>query len=82
METALRLVGALGWFWILSDYEAEAGSWAVEVWGIVGDGPPPGTHDAYAICGFTAGLVTEMSRDGGPRAGEPCPRRSRATARS
>ena len=34
-------------------------------------GPPPGTEDAYAICGFTAALVTEMSRDGGPKPETP-----------
>ncbi len=54
------------WFWILRDYEAEAGAWAVEVWEITDGRPPDGTEDAYAICGFTAALVTEMSRDGGP----------------
>jgi predicted ATPase/DNA-binding SARP family transcriptional activator len=64
--TALRLVGALAWFWILRDYEAEAGQWAVEVWRIAGDRPPPGAEDAYLICGFTAAMVTEMTRDGGP----------------
>jgi predicted ATPase/DNA-binding SARP family transcriptional activator len=64
--TALRLVGGLAWFWILRDYEAEAGQWAVEVWRIAEDGPPPGAEDVYAICGLTAAAVTEMARDGGP----------------
>jgi predicted ATPase/DNA-binding SARP family transcriptional activator len=66
VETAVRLIGALAWFWILCDYEAEAGQWAVEVWRLVGDRPPPGTEDAYLICGFTATLVQEMSRNDGP----------------
>ncbi|MFB9831874.1 ATP-binding protein, partial [Actinoallomurus acaciae] len=64
--TAVRLIGALAWFWILCDYEAEAGQWAVEVWELVDDRPPPGAEDAYVICGFTASLVQEMSREGGP----------------
>jgi predicted ATPase/DNA-binding SARP family transcriptional activator len=64
--TALRLVGGLAWFWVLRDYEAEAGQWAVEVWRIADEGPPPGAEDAYAICGWTAAAVTEMTRDGGP----------------
>jgi predicted ATPase/DNA-binding SARP family transcriptional activator len=66
-ETGVRLVGALAWFWILRDYEAEAGQWAVAVWNIV-DEPPPNALDAYVTCGFTAALVTEMTRDSGPEA--------------
>ncbi|WP_329248934.1 winged helix-turn-helix domain-containing protein [Actinoallomurus sp. NBC_01490] len=66
VETAVRLIGALAWFWILCDYEAEAGQWAVEVWSLVDGDPPPGAEDAYTICGFTAALVQEMSREGGP----------------
>ncbi|WP_185792233.1 BTAD domain-containing putative transcriptional regulator [Actinoallomurus bryophytorum] len=69
-ETGLRLVGGLAWFWILRDYEAEAGQWAVAVWEIADDAPPPGAEDAYVICGFTAALVNEMTREGGPRPDE------------
>ncbi|GLY87952.1 SARP family transcriptional regulator [Actinoallomurus iriomotensis] len=66
VQTAVRLIGALAWFWILCDYEAEAGQWAVEVWSLVDDRPPPGAEDAYVICGLMAAMVQEMSRDGGP----------------
>ena len=66
VPTALRLTSALAWFWILCDYEAEAGQWAVEAWGIADGGPPPGAEDAYKICGFFAVLVSQMSGDGGP----------------
>jgi predicted ATPase/DNA-binding SARP family transcriptional activator len=69
-ETGLRLVGGLAWFWILRDYEAEAGQWAVAVWKIADDTPPPGAENAYVICGFTAAMVTEMTREGGPRPDE------------
>jgi predicted ATPase/DNA-binding SARP family transcriptional activator len=65
VTTAVRLVGALAWFWILRDYEAEAGQWAVEV-SRIADGPPPGHEDAYVICGFMAAMVTEMAGEDGP----------------
>jgi predicted ATPase/DNA-binding SARP family transcriptional activator len=48
--SALRFVGALAWFWLSRDYDAEAAEWAVAVAGIAGDTPPPGLHDAWAIC--------------------------------
>jgi predicted ATPase len=44
-EMGLRLVGGLAWFWILRDYEAEAGQWAVAVWKIADDTPPPGRRE-------------------------------------
>jgi predicted ATPase/DNA-binding SARP family transcriptional activator len=66
LATAVRLIGALAWFWILRDYEAEAGHWAVEVWTIAGDEPPAGAEEAYLICGFLAALVDEMAREDGP----------------
>ena len=31
---------------------------------------PPGAENAYVICGFTAAMVTEMTREGGPRPDE------------
>ncbi|GAB3990513.1 hypothetical protein GCM10029978_118590 [Actinoallomurus acanthiterrae] len=67
VPTAVRFIGALAWFWVARDLEAEAGGWAEEVWAIV-DGPAPeGAEEAYAICAFTAALVREMSRSDGPR---------------
>ena len=59
-------MGNLAWFWILRDYEAEAGQWAIAVWEITEEGAPPGAEDEYAICGFMAALVGEMLREGGP----------------
>jgi predicted ATPase/DNA-binding SARP family transcriptional activator len=50
----LRLVAALGWFWILRDYDAEAGQWAQEVSKIAGNDAPPGLADAFALCRFLA----------------------------
>jgi predicted ATPase/DNA-binding SARP family transcriptional activator/tetratricopeptide (TPR) repeat protein len=69
VETAVRLVGNLAWFWILCDYEAEAGQWAIAVWEIAEEEAPPGAEDEYAICGFTAAMVSEMLREGGPDPG-------------
>jgi predicted ATPase/DNA-binding SARP family transcriptional activator len=50
VATALRLVRALGWFWILRDYEAEAAEWAGATARLAGDTPPAGLADAYALC--------------------------------
>jgi predicted ATPase/DNA-binding SARP family transcriptional activator len=49
-STGLRLVAALAWFWIMRDYEAEAGEWATAVREMAGGSAPPGLADAYAIC--------------------------------
>ncbi|MEV0400539.1 BTAD domain-containing putative transcriptional regulator [Actinoallomurus sp. NPDC050550] len=67
VPTAVRFVGALAWFWVMSDLETEAGGWAEEVWAIVDGGAPEGAEEAYAICAFSAELVREMSRGDGPR---------------
>ena len=54
VDSALRFVGALAWFWITRDYDAEAAEWAGAVAKIAGDAPPPGLHDAWAICQLVA----------------------------
>jgi tetratricopeptide (TPR) repeat protein len=64
--TALRLVGALVWFWIICDYATEAGSWAIAVRELVGDTPPPGLEDANAMCTYIAVLVAVLSGDPEP----------------
>ncbi|MFC9324657.1 BTAD domain-containing putative transcriptional regulator [Kitasatospora sp. NPDC057015] len=64
--TALRLLGALVWFWIICDYATEAGSWALAVRELVGDTPPPGLADAYAMCTYIAVLVATLSGDPEP----------------
>jgi predicted ATPase/DNA-binding SARP family transcriptional activator len=46
---ALRFVGALAWFWITRDYEAEAADWAGQALRLAGETPPPGLTDAYTI---------------------------------
>ncbi|WUI01793.1 AAA family ATPase [Spirillospora sp. NBC_00431] len=64
--TALRLVAALVWFWVLRDLEIEAGHWAVAVREMVGDTIPPGLEEPYALCVVSASLISEMSKDAGP----------------
>ena len=64
---ALRLVSALSWFWLMRDYETEAGEWATEVSDLAGDQVPPGLADAYALCRVLA--VMTMIADGAQSAG-------------
>ncbi|MFG2846360.1 BTAD domain-containing putative transcriptional regulator [Kitasatospora sp. NPDC048296] len=60
--TALRLVGALAWYWITHNQLAEAHGWAVAVRELAGERPPadaPELADAYALCTFLAVLMVE-----------------------
>jgi predicted ATPase/DNA-binding SARP family transcriptional activator len=66
VERGLRLVAALTWSWVMSDYEAEAGGWAVSIRALSPDGHPDGLQEAYAICVFMANLVVAMDKDQGP----------------
>jgi predicted ATPase/DNA-binding SARP family transcriptional activator len=58
----LRFVGALVMFWLVRDYEAEAGEWATAVRELAGDTPPPGLADAYAICELVA-MISKSQPD-------------------
>jgi hypothetical protein len=46
---ALRFFQSLVWFWIVRDYDTEAGEWAAEVLRLAGDTPPEGLADAHAV---------------------------------
>jgi predicted ATPase len=59
--SALRFVHALSWFWVMRDYDTEAGEWAAEILPLAGETPPPGLEDAYAMCKIIA--VMGRSRD-------------------
>ncbi|RKE17707.1 BTAD domain-containing putative transcriptional regulator [Streptomyces sp. TLI_171] len=63
---ALRLLGALAWFWLIGDHAAEAGGWARAVRELVGGEPPSELRDAYAMCTFLAVLVPALNADGRP----------------
>jgi predicted ATPase/DNA-binding SARP family transcriptional activator len=58
----LRFVGALVMFWLMRDYEAEAGEWATAVRELAGDAPPAGLADAYAICELVA-MISKSQPD-------------------
>ncbi|GAA2255075.1 BTAD domain-containing putative transcriptional regulator [Actinomadura luteofluorescens] len=66
VEAALRLVGALVWFWILRDMERESGGWTVAVRDMAGGAAPPGLEEQYAISVVAAAMVTEMTKESGP----------------
>ncbi len=63
VPSALRFVGALAWFWIMRDYDAEAGEWAAAALRLAGGGPPPGLADAYAICEIVATISQAAAHD-------------------
>ncbi|MFB7471332.1 BTAD domain-containing putative transcriptional regulator [Kitasatospora sp. NPDC056184] len=84
--TALRLTGALMWYWIMHDRLAEAHGWAVAVHGLTGGRPPAGAPelaDAYALCAFLTVLMTEHP-DGpdGPDGPEPAAEARRRAVRT
>jgi predicted ATPase/DNA-binding SARP family transcriptional activator len=66
VATALRLVRALGWFWIMRDYEAEAAEWASAAADLAGDAPPAGLEDAHALCHLFKMLTTLRPQDPDP----------------
>ncbi|MGW4892992.1 AfsR/SARP family transcriptional regulator [Kitasatospora sp. NPDC004240] len=74
--TALRLLGALAWYWIIGDHATEAGTWALAIRELAGEQAPPGLEDAYAMCTFIAVLVTTL---GGDRPADPDGMRRAAT---
>jgi len=61
--TMMRLVAALGWYWVTHDYDAEAGEWAAAAVRLAPENVPAELADAYALCR----LMTVMTgvRDSG-----------------
>ena len=57
VEVALRLCGALTWYWELRGYRAEATYWGRHVLALVGDDPPAGLMGAYLACEYATGLT-------------------------
>jgi predicted ATPase/DNA-binding SARP family transcriptional activator len=66
VAVALRFVAALSWFWLMRDYEAEAGEWAAAVCGIAGDNAPAGLADSYAICHIVAAMSAAAAKSEPP----------------
>ncbi|MEV4398508.1 BTAD domain-containing putative transcriptional regulator [Nonomuraea sp. NPDC049607] len=53
---ALRLCGALNWYWWMCGYRRESAAWAVQALDLAGDTPPPGLAAAYTACMFAYGI--------------------------
>jgi predicted ATPase/DNA-binding SARP family transcriptional activator len=65
-QAGLRFIAALSWFWVMRDYEAEAGEWAGAVRDIT-DGPvPPDLGDAYAICHIVSAMTAASQAEDAP----------------
>ncbi|MFE0149702.1 BTAD domain-containing putative transcriptional regulator [Nonomuraea sp. NPDC059007] len=57
VETALRLCGALNWYWWMCGYRQESAQWAEQALALAGEEPPPGLAEAYAACRFAVGVT-------------------------
>jgi predicted ATPase/DNA-binding SARP family transcriptional activator len=69
--SALRFVGALAWFWISRDYDAEAAEWAMQALRLAGETPPPGLTDAYTIATMLSMISQLTAKQGSqPRSAE------------
>ncbi|MGW0809792.1 BTAD domain-containing putative transcriptional regulator [Nonomuraea sp. NPDC002799] len=53
---ALRLCGALNWYWWMCGYRRESAVWANQVLDLAGRTPPPGLAAAYTACMFASGV--------------------------
>ena len=51
---AVRLAGALGWFWLLCDYHVEAAQWLGQALALPGEVPPPARALALTHYGINA----------------------------
>ncbi|GAA2093986.1 BTAD domain-containing putative transcriptional regulator [Kitasatospora saccharophila] len=76
---ALRLAGALAWFWTICDHIGEAGHWTRAVRDLVGPHVPPGLADAHALCTALAVLLPALGA--GPDHDPAALRQAAATVR-
>ena len=65
-ESGLRFIAALAWFWIIRDYETEAGEWAIGVRDIATEPVPARLADGYALCHILASIATAASAENPP----------------
>ncbi|MFI6919406.1 BTAD domain-containing putative transcriptional regulator [Nonomuraea spiralis] len=56
-EHALRLCGALNWYWWMCGYRQESAAWARQALDLAGDTPPPGLAGVYTACMFAYGVT-------------------------
>jgi predicted ATPase/DNA-binding SARP family transcriptional activator len=66
VATALRLIGALSFYWWIRGLRIEGSTLAGELLATIGTEPPPGLDEEFALCVLTASLS-------GPTAAEPHP---------
>ncbi|WP_436761004.1 BTAD domain-containing putative transcriptional regulator [Streptosporangium sp. V21-05] len=60
-DSALRMILARLWYWMMRGGRGEAGAWASAVLVAVGDEPPPGRELAHALCVLAAPADTPMT---------------------
>jgi predicted ATPase/DNA-binding SARP family transcriptional activator len=65
-ESGLRFIAALAWFWVMRDYETEAGEWATAVRDITTEPVPPALADGYALCHIVAAIAAAASAENPP----------------
>jgi len=56
-QAGLRFIAALSWFWVMRDYETEAGEWGTAVLDLTAGPVPPALGDALAICHIVAAMA-------------------------
>ncbi|HEY7177306.1 MAG TPA: BTAD domain-containing putative transcriptional regulator, partial [Micromonosporaceae bacterium] len=56
--TAVRLAGALAWYWTMSDYHADALTWLGQALALPGNVPPDARARALAMYGMNVAVVT------------------------
>jgi predicted ATPase len=61
-ELGLRLVASLMWSWVMLDLDTEGGLWGRDVREVVGDTPPPGLAEEFAISEFAAAIGVASGR--------------------
>ncbi|MBO2451256.1 winged helix-turn-helix domain-containing protein [Actinomadura barringtoniae] len=62
-ETALRLLGALSWYWWLRGMRGEVGAPAAELLEHFGPRPPEGLDEEYVLCVVNAGAGGMLTKD-------------------
>jgi predicted ATPase/DNA-binding SARP family transcriptional activator len=65
-ESGLRFIAALAWFWVMRDYETEAGEWAIGVRDIATEPVPAGLADGYALCHILASIASAATAENPP----------------
>jgi predicted ATPase len=65
-HSGLRFIAALAWFWVMRDYETEAGEWGSAVRDITAGPVPAALGDALAICHILSAMATASKAEDAP----------------